>query len=130
MFYIRGLSPERTNTSNWGHRQTLPRGLPSERTNTSNRGYRQTLPRGLPSERTNTSNWGDRQTLPRGLPSERTNTSNRGGYRQTLLNRGLLSDETTTKPQEIKRENQQTLHQRGTSSGRPESIKQLSKIHQ
>jgi hypothetical protein len=38
--------------------------------------------------------------------------------------------ETTTKPQEIKGENQQTPHQRGTSSGRPESIKQLSKIHQ
>jgi hypothetical protein len=36
-----------------------------------------------------------------------TNTSNRGGYRQTLLNRGLLSDEMTTKPQEIKRENRQ-----------------------
>ena len=30
MFYIRELSPERTNTSNWGYRQTLPRGLPSE----------------------------------------------------------------------------------------------------
>jgi hypothetical protein len=70
-----------------------------------------------------------RQTLLRGLPSERTKTSNRGGYRQTLL-RGLPSDQTTTKPQEIKRENLQTLHERGTSSGRPESIKQLSKIHQ
>ena len=83
MFYIRGLPPERTNISNWGYRQTLPRGLPSERINTSNWGYRQTLPRGLPSERTNTSNWGHRQTLPRGLPSERTNTSN-WRYRQTL----------------------------------------------
>ena len=104
MFYIRGLPPERTNTSNWGYRQTLPRGLPSERTNTSNWGYRQTLPRELPSERTNTSNWGGyRQTLPSGLPSERTN---RGRYRQTLL-RGLPSDETTTKPPEIKRENRQ-----------------------
>jgi hypothetical protein len=121
MFYIRGLPPERTNMSNWGYRQTLPRGLPLERINTSNWGYRQTLPRGLPSERTNTSNWRYRQTLPevfhqrgpthpteedrqtllRRLPSERTKTSNRGGYRQTLL-RGLPSDQTTTKPQEIK----------------------------
>jgi hypothetical protein len=39
-----------------------------------------------------------------------TNTSNRGGYRQTRLG-GLPSDETTTKPQEIKRGNLQTLHQ-------------------
>ena len=61
-----------------------------QRTNTSNRGCRQTLPRGFPSER------GYRQTLPRGLPSERTNTSNRGGYRQTLL-RGLPSDETNNR---------------------------------
>jgi hypothetical protein len=29
-----------------------------------------------------------------------------------------------------KRKLTETLHQRGTSSGRPESIKQLSKIHQ
>ena len=93
MFYIRGLPPERTNTSNWGYRQTLPRGLPSERTNTSNRG-------------------GYRQTQPRGLPSERTNTSNRGRYRQTLLNRRLPSDEMTTKPQEIKRENRDTTSER------------------
>ena len=78
-----------------------------QRTNTSNRGYRQTLPRGFPSER------GYRQTLPRGLPSERTNTSNRGRYRHTLLNRRLPSDgETTTKPQEIKRENWDTTSER------------------
>ena len=25
MFYIRGIPPERTNTSNWGYRQTLPK---------------------------------------------------------------------------------------------------------
>jgi hypothetical protein len=48
----------------------------------------------------------------RGLSPERTNTSNRGGYRQTLLNRGFLSDETTTKPQEIKRENRDTTSER------------------